>query len=85
MLAGIRDATLSSSLTAWESPFPGKWTAADERRLPKLTCTGDRRQPNRRSCPVGRQTRSDPILSRLPVLSGETVQTGDKEIARARL
>jgi len=29
MLAGIRDATLSSSLTAWESPFPGKWTAAD--------------------------------------------------------
>ena len=27
----------------------------------------------------------DPILSRLPVLSGETVQTGDKEIARARL
>lgn len=32
-------------LATWASPFPGKWITADERRLPKPTCTGDRRQP----------------------------------------
>src|SRR6266550_1560595 len=48
-----------TSLTARESPFPGKWTAADERQLPKLLALGTADSQNRRSCPVGRQTGSD--------------------------
>ena len=39
MLADIPDAALNYR-TAWESPVPGKWTAADERQLPKLTRSG---------------------------------------------
>ena len=59
----------------WESPFPGKWTAADERRLPKLTCTGDRRQPKQAilsswsaTRPVGPKRQSGDVT---PALNGQ--------------
>ena len=46
MPADIPDGTLSYQPDREGVAIPVKWTAAQERRLPKLTSIGERRQPN---------------------------------------